>query len=155
MNNNRFAKRMAVAAGIFFLCAAPGLTLAQSSPPSPSSPPPSPMPTPRKITSWARAKKNTPPPDYFAGLKYTDDQKAKIDQIRHDMKLRMDAVIKDEKLIPEQRTAMLEGYQRMETGQIFSVLTPEQQKEVREKVRARRAAEQEEKKKKQFPPKPK
>jgi Spy/CpxP family protein refolding chaperone len=69
------------------------------------------------------------------------------------MKGRMDNVVKDEKLIPEQKGAMLDGYRRMEYRQVFGVLTPEQQKEVREKVRARRAAEQEEKKKQQSPPK--
>lgn len=148
MNKDRFAKCIAAAAGIFFLCGAPGLTHAQNSPPSPVQPP-------RKISPTARPKKSTAPPDDFAGLTYTDDQKAKIDQIHKDMKLRIDAVIKDEKLIPEQKTAMLQGYQRMETGQVFMVLTPEQQKVVREKVRARRAAEQEEKKKQQSPPKPK
>jgi Spy/CpxP family protein refolding chaperone len=146
MNENRFAKRVAVAAGFFFLCAAPGLTRAQSSPPTP-------VPTPRKISPTARPKKNAPPPDDFAGLTYTDDQKAKIGQIHEDMKGRMDNVVKDEKLIPEQKGAMLDGYRRMEYRQVFGVLTPEQQKEVREKVRARRAAEQEEKKKQQSPPK--
>jgi Spy/CpxP family protein refolding chaperone len=46
---------------------------------------------------------------------------------------------------------MLEGYVRMERGQVFNLLTPEQQKEVRERIRARRVAEQESKK--QSPPK--
>jgi Spy/CpxP family protein refolding chaperone len=144
MNKNRFAKRVAVAAGFFFLCAAPGLTRAQSSPPSPA-------PTPHRAPPVVRPKKSTPPPDDFAGLQYTEDQKAKIDQIHQDMKSRMDAVLKDEKLTAEQKGAMLDGYRRMERGQVFNVLTPEQQREVRKKVRARRAAEQEERKKQSLP----
>jgi hypothetical protein len=135
MNKNQFAKRMAAAAGFFFLCAAPGLTRAQSSPPSPS-------PTPRKTSPAVQPKKNTPPPDYFAGLEYTVEQKAKIDQIHEHMKSRMDAAAKDEKLTAEQKDAMVAGYQRMERSQIFKVLTTQQQKEVLRRARARHAAEQ-------------
>lgn len=145
MDKNRFAKRIAVAAGFFLLCAAPGLTCAQSTPPSPA-------PTPHQPLPAARPKKVARRPDVFAGLTYTDDQKAKIDQIHQDMKSRTDAVVRDEKLSADQKDAMLEGYKRMEQQQVFAVLTPEQQKEVRERVRARRAAEQEEKKKRQSPP---
>jgi hypothetical protein len=142
VSKNRFAKRVAVAAGFFFLCAAPGLTRAQSSTPSPA-------PTPRKPLPAARPKKVASPADDFAGLQYTDDQKARIDQIHQDMKSRMDAVVKDEKLTAEQRDAMLAGYQRMERSQVFKVLTTQQQKEVLRRIRARRAAEQKE----QSPPK--
>jgi len=68
------------------------------------------------------------------------------------MKTRRDAVVKDEKLTADQRDAMLEGYERMERGQVFKLLTTEQRKEVRERIRARHAAEQVEQKK-QSPPK--
>src|SRR5467141_4655334 len=145
MNKNRFAKRVAVAAGFFFLCAVPGLARAQSSPPTPA-------PTPHKTLPVARPKKDTRPTDDFAGLQYTDEQKARIDQIHEDMKSRMDTTAKDEKLSTEQRDAMLAGYQRMERSQIFKVLTTQQRKEVLRRVRARRAPEQEEQKK-QSPPK--
>src|ERR1700687_649693 len=140
MNESRFAKRVAIAAGFFFLCAAPGLTRLQSSPPRP-------VQTPHRASPVARPKRDTRPTDDFAGLKFTDDQKAKIDQIHQGMKSRMDAVVKDEKLSAEQKDAMLEGYRRMERGQVFKVLTSAQQKEILNRVRARRAAEQEEKKK--------
>jgi hypothetical protein len=139
MNKNRFAKRVAVAAGLLFLCAAPRLTRAQSSPPSPA-------PTPHRAPPAARPKKSTPPPDDFAGLQYTDEQQARIDQIHQDMKSRMNAVLKDEKLTAEQRDAMLAGYQRMERSQVFKVLTSAQQKEVLRRIRARHVAEQEEQK---------
>lgn len=99
----------------------------------------------------ALPKKATRPTDDFAGLNFTDDQKAKIEQVHKNTKARLDAVAKDEKLTPDQKEAMLEGFRRMERGEIFKVLTPEQQKEVRERVRARHAAEQEGKKR-QPPP---
>jgi Spy/CpxP family protein refolding chaperone len=144
MNMNRFAKRAPVAAGFLFLCATPELTRAQSSPPSPAQ-------TPHRASPARRAKRDTGPVDDFAGLKFTDEQNAKIDQIHQDMKSRKDTVAKDEKLSPEQKGAMLDGYRRMERGEILKVLTPEQLTEVRKKVLARRAAEQEAKKKQALP----
>jgi Spy/CpxP family protein refolding chaperone len=47
---------------------------------------------------------------------------------------------------------MLDGYRRMENGQVFKLLTPEQQDAVRHKIQAERLAEREQKKK-QSPPK--
>jgi hypothetical protein len=135
MNKNRLAKRIAVAAGFFFLGAAPGLTRAQSSPPSPT-------PAPHKASPAAQPKKDTAPADDFAGLQYTDEQKARIDQIHGDIKSRIDAAAKDEKLTAEQRDAMVAGYQRMERTQVFKVLTTQQQKEVLRRARMRHAAEQ-------------
>jgi hypothetical protein len=144
MNKNRFAKRMAAATGYFFLCAAPGLTRAQSSPPSPA-------PTPRKTSPAVRPKKSTPPADDFAGLQYTDEQKAQIDQIHQDMKSRMDAAAKDEELTAAQKSAMFAGYQRMERSQVFKVLTTAQRKEIMRRARARQAAEQAEQNKQSSP----
>ena len=144
MSKNRFAKGVAVAAGFLFLFAAPGLTCPQSSPPSPA-------PTPHKAPPVARPKKDTPPPDYFAGLQYTDEQKARIDQIHQDMKSRMDAAATNEKLTAEQKSAMFTGYQRMERSQVFKVLTTQQQKEVLRRARARQAAEQAEQNKQSSP----
>ena len=140
MNKNRFARQLVVAAGLFFLSAAPGLTRAQSSPPVP-------LRAPRMVSPAPRPKGDTGPVDDLAGLKFTDDQQAKIDQIHQNMKLRMDTVVKDEKLTKEQKGAMLEGLERMERGQVYRVLTPEQLKEVRKVMLARRAAEQETKQK--------
>jgi Spy/CpxP family protein refolding chaperone len=145
MNKNRFAKRLAVAAGFFFLCAAPGLTRAQSSPPRPAQ-------TPRRASPAARPTSDTGPVDDFAGLKYTDDQQAKIDQIHQNIKLRMDAVVKDGKLNSDQKAAMLQGLQRMERSEVYKALTSEQQATVRKAMLARRTADQAERQK-QPPPK--
>jgi Spy/CpxP family protein refolding chaperone len=144
MNKNRFTKRMVVSAGFFFLCVAPGLTRAQSSTPGP-------VQTRRMVSPLARPKSNIGPTDDFAGLKYTDDQQAKIDQIHQNMKLRMDTVVKDEKLTAEQKGAMLQGLQRIERGEVYKVLTPEQRETVRKVMLARRAADQAGKQK-QSPP---
>ena len=139
LDKNRIAKRVAVAAGFFLLCAVPALTGVQSSPSGT-------VQTPHMASPAALPKKSARPTDDFAGLNFTDDQKAKIEQIHKNTKARLDAVAKDEKLTPDQKEAMLEGFRRMERGEIFKILTPEQQKEVRERVKARRAAEQEGKK---------
>jgi Spy/CpxP family protein refolding chaperone len=144
MNRKRFARGLAVAAGFFFLCTAPEAARGQSNTPSPKSTPPKPAPVARTQTVPSKGSD-------FAGLKYTDEQKEKIQEIHQNFKSRMDVVVKDEKLTADQRNAMLEGYARMERGQVFNLLTREQQKEVRERIRARRAAEQEAKK--QSPPK--
>ena len=78
--------------------------------------------------------------DDFAGLEFTDDQKSRISKIHEDFKARLDAVIKDDKLSPDQKGAMLQGFERMERGEVYKVLTREQQQEVRKRVLARRAA---------------
>jgi hypothetical protein len=144
MNRNRFAKRLAVASGFFFLCAAPGLTRAQSRPPGLTQ-------TPHTASPAVQPTSGTVPVDDFAGLKYTDEEQVKIDQIHQNMKSRMDAVVKDEKLNADQKAAMLQGLQRMERGQVYRVLTTDQQATVRKVALARRAAAQAEKQK-QSPP---
>ena len=144
MEKKRMAKRVAVAAGFLFLCWAPGLTCAQNGAPDQA-------PTPQVISPGAQLKKGNAPPDDFAGLTYTAEQQAKIDQIRQTANQRIEAVKKDEKLSPEAKQAMLDGYRRMEMQDLFQVLTPEQQAEVRKKASARRAAQQ---KKQNRPPTP-
>lgn len=140
MNKNGFRKPVAVATGFIFLCAAPGLTRAQSGPHGPAQ-------TPKVASSGAPPKRASLPPDDFAGLNYTDEQKSEIDKIRQDTKARADAVIRDEKLDTYQKDAMLQGYTRIEYGRVYKVLTPEQQIQVRQKMRVRREAEQAEQKK--------
>jgi len=138
-------KRVAVAAGFLFLCWAPGLTCGQNSAPGPA-------PTPPVISPEAQPKKGNPPPDDFAGLTYTAEQQAKIDQIRQTADHRIEAVKKDEKLSPDAKEAMLAGYRRIEIQELFQVLTPEQQAEVSKRAHARRAAQQAAQQKKQHRP---
>ena len=133
IKNKRITKQ--VAAGFLFLWWAPGLIHAQDSTPVP-------VPTRPVISPEAQQKKASQPLDDFAGLAYTPEQKAKIDQIRQMAKQRFDAVKNDEKLALEAKQAMLDGYQRIELREMFAVLTPAQQAEIRRKALARRAAQQ-------------
>ena len=133
MSKIAFVKTVVAAGGfLFFLCAAPTLALGQ--PNQPGAAPPAPM----KSASAPRGK-SAAAPDLLAGLTLTNDQKAKIDQIREQTKSRLAAVANDKKLSPEVADAFLRGYQRMENGKILEVLTPEQQQEVRKRIAAWRA----------------
>jgi hypothetical protein len=126
-NGKRTASRVAaVGAGFVLLSALPVVTFGQSPAPFPRTAPP------------ARPLPAATPADDFAGLRFTDDEKAKIDLIRKNGKLRRDTVVRDEKLSPEQKDAMLKGLERIERGQIYQVLAPDQQAEVRKRVLARR-----------------
>jgi hypothetical protein len=80
-------------------------------------------------------------PDDFAGLSYTADQKAEIDKILRDTEFRKNVVEKAEKLTQDQKNAMLVGYSRLAYGAVFKVLSPEQQRQVRKRIIARRAAD--------------
>jgi len=133
MNKIAFVKRAVVAGGFLFLCAAPRLTLGQSSPAG-AAPSPRIKPTPAQRPTYIS------PTQFLAGLTLTDDQKAKIEQIREDTRSHLAAVARDEKLGPEVKDAMLGGYQRIENSQIFEVLTPEQQQQVRRRIATLRAA---------------
>ncbi len=133
MNQNRFWKLVAIAAGLFFLCTAAGLSRAQSSSPS--------AVLSRKADSpETQQKKASLPADDFAGLQYTDEQKAEIYKIHQELNSRKEAVIKAEKLTADQKDAMLSGFTRIEYGEIFNVLTPDQQRQVQQRARARKAA---------------
>jgi hypothetical protein len=142
MNKNRFAKALAIAAGFIFLSVAPGLAVEQNALPITVQTPKSPRP-------GVQPNKDTPPLDDFAGLNYTAEQKAKLDQIHRDTELRKAAVVNDQKLNEDQKNGMLVGYSRMEYSESFKVLSPEQQKQVRQRLLARKAADQAAQKKQQ------
>jgi len=134
MNNNRFAKSLTLATGLTLLIGAPASSQAESvsqevmRAPTPVSPAP--------------LLKTNPLPDYFSGLDYTDDQKAEIAKIRHNIDTRRSAVEGDDRLTQDQKDAMILGYTRLENGEIFKVLTLEQRRQVRQKLEARREAGQ-------------
>ena len=136
MNKNPLTNRLPVAA-LFLLCAVPGLVRGQGASA------PATLAVPHTTPTGAQPRKALSPADDFAGLEYTDEQKAKIDAIQKDVKSRADIVIKDKILTQDQKEAMLAGYQRTERSEIYRMLTPEQQAEVRKKIAARRTAEKE------------
>jgi len=142
MDNNRFAKQVAITAGVYFLCSfAAGPTLGQNSPAGQA------QQTPQASTPAPQAMKDSHHTDVYAGLEFTDEQKAKIGAIHRDVQSRRDAVAKDDKLNSDQKEAMLEGYRRLENGEIFKVLTREQQAEVRKRVQALHTDQQKQQKK--------
>ena len=147
-NRNRVGKRVLVACGLLSLLVAPGLVGSQSN----SSEAPA---TPHPASPAAPPKRDTHPVDDFAGLTFTDDQKAKIAQIRQNAKLRREAVVKNEKLTQGQKDVTLERLQSLENSEIFRVLAPDQQAEVTKRIMARHAAEQQAQQNKQAVPPPK
>jgi hypothetical protein len=134
MNKNRIANTLILATGLMLLLAAPARAQLGSASHSAMQPP-----TP---ASAGPLSKSDSLPDYFAGLNYSDDQKAEIAQIRHNMDTRRGAVAKDDRLTQNQKDAMVVGYTHLENGEIFKVLTPEQRRQVRQRLLARKAAEQ-------------
>ena len=136
-NRNRIGKRVLVVSGFLLLLVASGPAGSQSNSSGT-------LPTQHPASPTPPAKTDTRPGGDFAGLTLTDDQKAKIAQIRQNAKLRRDAVINNHGLSQDRKEAMLEGLQRIEISEIFKVLTPDQQTEVRKRMMARRAAEQQE-----------
>lgn len=135
MNTNRFAKSLAISAGFLFLFAIQGLGRTYGAPTGGAQ-----APTP--ALPGSQSDSHSSPAEYFQGLEYTPEQKAQIDKIHRDTEMRKAAVAKDEKLNQDQKDAMLAGYTHLEYSSIFKVLTPEQQRQVREKIRARKAADQ-------------
>ena len=147
-NRNRVGKRVLVACGLLLLLVAPRLVGSQSN----SSEAPA---TPHPASPAAPPKRDTHPVDDFAGLTFTDDQKAKIAQIRQNAELRREAVVKNERLTQGQKDVTLERLQSLENSEIFKVLAPDQQAEVRKRIMARHAAEQQTQQSKQAVPPPK
>jgi hypothetical protein len=134
MSKIAFVKTVVAAGGFLFLCAAPELALGQSS--QPGAVPPAPM-----KSGPAPGGRSAAPPDLLEGLTLSDDQKAKIAQIREDTKSRLAGMANDKKLDPGAADAMRRGYERLENGRILEVLTLEQQQQVRKRIAAWRTTQ--------------
>ena len=130
---NRLAIRVTALAGFFFLSAAPVLMRAQVAKPALV------QPSRMSATRPARDLRKT---EDFAGFEFTDEQKAKIDEIHQRIATRKDVVLKSETLSADQKEAMIAGLGRMERGEIVKQLTPDQQREVLKKAHAGQAAAQ-------------
>ena len=135
MTKNRIAESVAVAAALIFLFAVPDLARAQKAQPFAA-------PAPNGGLTRTQPQSSSTPSSDFDGLTYTNQQKAEIDKIHQDTEARKAVVAKDGQLSVDQKDAMLLGYTRMEYGQVFRVLSSEQQKQVRQKLTARKDAEQ-------------
>jgi hypothetical protein len=135
MSKNRFARQVTVVAGFIFLCAVPGIVRADNTQQGTAQ-------APKVVSPGAQQKSAALPPDDFAGLNYTDEQKSELDKIHRDTESHKEAVVKDEKLTTDQKNAMLLGYTRMEYGMRFKALSPEQKRQVCKRMLDRRAADQ-------------
>lgn len=133
MSMNRFAQNTAIAATLILLLTVPG----SARPNSPQQHGASPTPTP----AMPGTPKLAVGDDDFAGLNLTDQQKSEMDKIHQDTETRKSVVSKDANLNSDQKDAMLQGYTRLEYSQMFRILTPIQQKVVRQRIMAHRAAE--------------
>jgi Spy/CpxP family protein refolding chaperone len=135
MNKNRFAKPVVVVAGFILLCALSGAANTQSAAPSA-------VQAPKAVSPAVQQKIDVLPPDDFSGLNYTEEQKTEIDKIHRDTESQKAVVAKDDNLTTDQKDAMLLGYTRMEYGRMYRVLSPVQQRQVRQRIAARRSANQ-------------
>jgi hypothetical protein len=90
MNKNTFVKRVVIAGGFLFLSAAPRLIFGQANPPAAA--PPVGI---RPAYSGSAPDFHFPRLSILPGVTLTDDQKAKIKQIREDTKSHFAGVGKD------------------------------------------------------------
>jgi Spy/CpxP family protein refolding chaperone len=135
------SKNLRLLSSLFCLCLCMQTVAAQSQGGRPS-----PARARRMAPITAQTGSGSLPTDDFAGLNFTEDQKAKIDEIHRKMNSNREIVAKAETLTSDAKNAMIQGYSRIERSQIFDVLTPDQQKEVRARIHARQAAAPAEKK---------
>lgn len=135
MSKNAVTRIFTVAIGFALLFALPLLAGAQSAPPRGAR-------SSRVVSTGNQSKANVQFSDDFAGLTFTDEQKAAIEKIHEDAESFKSQIVKDEKLNDDQKSAMLVGYARIEYSRKLTVLTREQQRTVRQRLQARRAAEQ-------------
>jgi hypothetical protein len=132
MTKNQFAKAVVVAAGLLFVI--PGQA---DSPNTPSNT----AQAPKAAAHAAQQKHDPAPANDFAGLDYTDEQKSQLSKIHQETESQKAAVVKDQNLNADQKNAMILGYTRMEYGRTYKVLSPAQQKQVRQRMLARKSAD--------------
>ena len=133
MNMNRFAQSVTTAAGLLLLLAWPGSACGENAQTQAAPKPTLASPGPQMIGSVD---------DYFAGLDYSEEQKASIAKVHQNMGAKKALVAKDGTLDGDQKDAVTQGYTRLEYGEIFKLLTPVQQKLVRKRIIDARAANQ-------------
>ena len=134
MNKYRLAKSAAAAAGLILLSVVSGMADTTNAPSNTAQ-------NRKPARSVAQTKADSLPANDFDGLDYTEEQKAALSKIHHEIESNKAAVVKDDKLNEDQKNAMLLGYTRMEYGRTYQVLNPAQQKKVRQRMLARKAAD--------------
>jgi Spy/CpxP family protein refolding chaperone len=137
MNNSRFVKQLAVAAGFLALSFTPGIARARSSSQAPASQDQS------QAAPAAPAQPGMRKHGEMAGLNLTDDQKAQMKQIHQTTKSQVEGVNSDSTLSADQKTAKIHEIRRDARKQMVKLLTPEQRQQMRENAQARHAARKE------------
>ncbi|KAA6464596.1 hypothetical protein DYQ86_01115 [Acidobacteria bacterium AB60] len=132
MNKNRFAQSLPVAAALLLLIGATSAVRADNAQSRPMQP---------SIQASQGTSKAASLEEDFAGLDLSDDQKTEIAKIRQDAETRKAAVAKSTTLNQDQKDAMIQGYTRLQYGEMFRALTPAQQKVVRKRIADQRAAD--------------
>lgn len=94
----------------------------------------------------ARQRKPLTEIDLLSGVNLSNEQKASIDRIHHETRAKVEIVSKDGNESPEQKAAMIEGMNRMQLRQVFDVLKPEQQEQVRKRILTARSVNRPEEK---------
>ena len=130
--NTKFSKTLMNVAGLLLAATFAPASFAQSASQEQSAPPAASQP----------AQSKTRHGDRFAGLDLTDDQKAQIKQIRQDAKAKVEAVRADNTLSDADKRTKLKAIHREARMQTRKVLTPEQRKQLKTKIRERRAAQE-------------
>lgn len=70
----------------------------------------------------------------FAGVTFTDSQKAELRRMNHVMEDLKASIQKDKTLSEDQKDQMLAGYTRLETTDIYKMLSVDQKKELRTRM---------------------
>jgi len=122
---NRFTKHFTMTAGFLILGSFPMLSSAQNT---------APATTKEQAMPGQREERG----DRLADLNMSDDQRAQIKQIREGARSRADAVKNDASLPAVQKEAKIREIRHDKHEQVKKVLTPEQRKQMEEKMREKR-----------------
>ena len=133
---NHYSKQLAMTAGFIMLGIFPALSKAQNNAPDTA-------PAQTQAMPAQQDEKGA----FLADLNLTDNQKAQIQQIREGARSQAEAVKNDSSLSAEQKETKIHEIRRDSHEQVKKVLTPEQSKQMHEKMRERRESKQQ-----QLPP---
>lgn len=131
MKNRNFTKTVLTVAGLLALGTFSPYAFAQSGQEQQSNPPAATQTTPKMHKHGA---------GMFADLNLTDDQKAQIKKIHEDAKAKADAVKADTALTDADKKAKFRAIRKSAMADSKKVLTAEQQAQLEQKMKERRAA---------------
>lgn len=119
---NRFTKQLTLVASFLLLTTFPALTKAQST-------------APETTQEQAMPGQQEERGGRLADLNLSEDQRAQIKQIHEGAKSRVDAVKNDSSLSADQKEVKIHEIRHESREQVKKILTPEQRKQMHEKMR--------------------